>query len=163
MREQGRLRFICSAFTVSAPHCWMHRSIRQLGQRDERKFATLVLLSQMMREPCFTELRTKQQIGCVGLCHHHFLHSDFLCVCFSWYDGHLFWWLQLFLLVPSSRKEAIWRMCSGVKMRWLFGIPWSTIAHGIGKAGPVRECCDVLYQLHVSSLSLVPLRSITLP
>ncbi|CAM9761849.1 unnamed protein product [Ascophyllum nodosum] len=35
----------------------------QLGERDERRFATLLLLGQMMREPCFTELRTKQQIG----------------------------------------------------------------------------------------------------
>ncbi|CAN0408575.1 unnamed protein product, partial [Scytosiphon promiscuus] len=38
----------------------------QLGKRDERKAAILLLLSQMMREPCFTELRTKQQIGWVG-------------------------------------------------------------------------------------------------
>lgn len=37
--------------------------IRQIGERDARKYATLLLLSQMMREPCFTELRTKQQIG----------------------------------------------------------------------------------------------------
>ncbi|CAB1115801.1 unnamed protein product [Ectocarpus sp. CCAP 1310/34] len=35
----------------------------QLGERDERRAATLLLLSQMMREPCYTELRTKQQIG----------------------------------------------------------------------------------------------------
>eukprot|EP00752_Nemacystus_decipiens_P005957 g5379.t2 len=35
----------------------------QLGERDERKATTLLLLSQMMREPCFTELRTRQQVG----------------------------------------------------------------------------------------------------
>eukprot|EP00903_Cladosiphon_okamuranus_P013078 g12199.t1 len=35
----------------------------QLGERDERKATALLLLSQMMREPCFTELRTRQQVG----------------------------------------------------------------------------------------------------
>ncbi|CAN0472126.1 unnamed protein product, partial [Discosporangium mesarthrocarpum] len=35
----------------------------QIGERTEKDHAALMLLSQILREPCFTELRTRQQIG----------------------------------------------------------------------------------------------------
>jgi Peptidase M16 inactive domain len=35
----------------------------QLGERSERSSAVALVLSQVMREPCFTTLRTQQQLG----------------------------------------------------------------------------------------------------